>query len=293
MASLDGRATVLHTSRGDVQLAREGEGPPVLAIHGGPGGFDQGLAYCRHLRDGGCELFAPSRPGYLRTPLESGRSPESQADLYAAILDTLHIEQAAILGVSSGGPSAVHFAARHPDRTTALFLDAALLLPFKAPMNAIQRATIETSLFVWLSYQVASRRPAAMTSFAIDGMSEGLTKEQKKAATNWINSDPTRLRGFQEQFASIAPRKYRQPGWANDKINESTGLAQLPFAEITAPTLIAHGTNEAIIPIEHATNAADRIAGAELILVEEGYHLLSYSRNYGPVAQHQLELAHG
>jgi pimeloyl-ACP methyl ester carboxylesterase len=123
-------------------------------------------------------------------------------------------------------------------------------------------------------------------------MSEGLTKEQKKAATDWINSDPARLQGFQEQSASIAPPKYRQPGWINDKVNENTGLAQLPFAEITAPTLIAHGTNEAIIPIEHATNAADRIAGAELILVEEGYHLLSCSRNYGPVAQRQLELAH-
>jgi len=31
----------------------------------------------------------------------------------------------------------------------------------------------------------------------------------------------------------------------------------------------------------------------ELISVEEGYHLLSSSRNYGPVAERQLELAHG
>lgn len=292
MTSLDKRATVLHTSRGDVQLAREGEGPPVLAIHGGPGGFDQGLAYCRHLRDGGCELLAPSRPGYLRTPVESGRSPESQADLYAAILDALHINRAAILGVSSGGPSAVHFAARHPDRTSALFLDAALLLPFKPPMSALQRATIESSPFVWLSYQAASRWPARATSFAVDGMSMGLTKEQRKAAADWINSDPSRLQGFREQFASIAPRKYRQPGWANDQNNENVGLAQLPFANITAPTLIAHGTNDAVTPLEHATNAAFRIAGAELVLVEEGYHLLSYSRNYGPVARRQLELAH-
>ena len=30
----------------------------------------------------------------------------------------------------------------------------------------------------------------------------------------------------------------------------------------------------------------------ELILVEEGHHLLSASRNYGPIVQRQLELAH-
>ena len=165
MASLDERATVLRTARGDVQLAREGQGPPVLAIHGGPGGFDQGLAWCRHLRDGGCELLAPSRPGYLRTPLRSGRSPESQADLYAAILDTLHIERATILGFSSGGPSAVHFAARHPGRTTALILEAAILLRFEPPINALQRATLESSFVVWLSYQIASRKLELMTSF--------------------------------------------------------------------------------------------------------------------------------
>jgi pimeloyl-ACP methyl ester carboxylesterase len=291
VASLDERATVLQTSHGDVQVAREGEGPPVLAIHGGPGGFDQGLAYCRHLRDGGCEVIAPSRPGYLRTPLGSGRSFESQADLYAAVLDALDIERAAILGVSSGGPSAVYFAARHPDRTRALFLDAAILMPFKPPISAIQRATLETSFFVWLTYQFASRRPELMTSFAVRGMTAGLTKEQTRAATDWINSDPTRLEGLREQFMSIAPRKHRAPGWNNDKINESGGLAQLPFADIVAPTLIAHGTNESVVPIEHATHAAHQIAGAELILVAEGHHLLSYSRNYGPVCKRQLELA--
>ena len=291
MASLDERSTVLRTPRGDVQLAREGQGPPVLAIHGGPGGFDLGLAWCRHLRDGGYEVLAPSRPGYLRTPLESGLSPESQADLYAAILDTLHIERAAILGFSSGGPSAVHFAARHPGRTTALFLDTAVLLPFKPPINALQRATIESGFIVWLSYQIASRKPKLMTSFAVAGTSEGLNKEQKSAAVDWIKSDPARLQSLQEQFAAIAPRKYRKAGWTNDQANEA-GLAPLPFADVTAPTLIAHGTSDGIVPVEHGTNAADKIGGAELILVEEGHHLLSASRNYGPVAQRQLELAH-
>jgi pimeloyl-ACP methyl ester carboxylesterase len=292
MASLDERAGMLRTARGDVQLAREGQGPAVLVIHGGPGGFDQGLAWCRQLRDGGCEVVAPSRPGYLRTPLDSGRRPEDQADLYAAILDALHIERASILGFSSGGPSAVHFAARHPERTTALFLDTAILLPFEPPISALERMSLESDFVVWLFYQLARRGPGLMTSFAVGGMSAGLTKERKKAAADWITSDPTRFSSMQEALASAAPRKYREPGWTNDKANEA-GLAPLPFFDITAPTLIAHGTNDGIVPIEHATDAADRIAGAELILVEEGHHALSLSRDYGPVAERQLELAHG
>ena len=87
--------------------------------------------------------------------------------------------------------------------------------------------------------------------------------------------------------ACTAPQQYRQPGWANDKVNEA-GLAPLPFADIATPTLIAHGTNEGIVPVAHATNAADQIPGAELILVAEGHHALPLSRNYRPIAARQL-----
>jgi pimeloyl-ACP methyl ester carboxylesterase len=88
----------------------------------------------------------------------------------------------------------------------------------------------------------------------------------------------------------MAPRRYRRAGWNNDKANEAS-LAPLPFADITAPALIAHGTNDGVSPIAHSTNAADKISGAELVLVDEGHHALSASRNYEPVAQRQLELA--
>lgn len=290
MASLDARASVLPTSRGDVQVGREGRGPPVLAIHGGPGGFDQALAWCRHLSEGGCEVLAPSRPGYLRTPLQSGSTPESQADLYAAMLDALDIERAAVLAFSSGGPSAVHFAARHPNRTSALFLDTAILLPFTPPINAMQRATFESAFFVWLSHKLVTRRPHWMARLMIAGVSSAPGKQERRADAAWIKSDPARLRSMQEQFASIAPKKHRQAGWINDKANECA-LAPLPFGAISAPTLIAHGGNDAIVPIDHATAAAAAIRGAELLVVAGGHHILSISRNYHPVAQRQLELA--
>ncbi len=291
MDSLDQRSTVLQTARGDVQLAREGQGPSVLAIHGGPGGFDQGLAWCRHLCNGGCEVIALSRPGYLRTPLQSGFEPHSQADLYAAALDALNIGRVAILGFSSGGASAIHFAARHPNRTTALFLDSAILLPYQPPISAFQRATFESSFFTWLSYKMVTRWPRLMTRLMVAGLSKGLSTEQKKVAAAWITSDPGRLQSLQEQSASVAPEGHRRAGWSNDQANESD-LAPLPFDNVAAPTLIAHGANDAVVPVEHATNTAHKITGSELILVEEGHHLLSLSRHYEPVAKRQLELAH-
>jgi pimeloyl-ACP methyl ester carboxylesterase len=291
MATLDARSSVLATARGDVQVARKGRGHAVLVVHGGPGGFDQGIAWCRHLWEGGCEVIAPSRPGYLRTPLQSGAHPQDQADLYAAILDVLGIERVAVLGFSSGGPSAVHFAARHPERTSALLLDTAILLPFVPPLGPIRRASFESALAVWLSYELVVRYPHLMARFMIGGVTTGLPDADRRAAAEWITNNGARLEDMQQQFASVAPRRFRRAGWINDLSNERY-LAPLPFGRVDAATLVAHGANDAVVPDDHARAAVHGISGAEFALVAGGHHLLSLSPNYGHVAKCQLELIH-
>ena len=290
MTLLDGRATMLETQLGPIQVAREGDGPRVMTIHGSPGGFDQGLAWARHLRDGGRELIAPSRPGYLRTPLDSGRSPAQQADLYAAMLDALHIDKVTVLGISSGGPSAVHFAARHPNRTNTLLLDAAVLLPIAPAGNQIERAIFESGTGIWLSCQIAERWPKLTATLVVDTLSAGLSKDRKRNAVDWITSNPARLHNIVDLPTSLAPWRFREPGQRNDESNE-INLDPLPFTEVTAPTLIAQGTNDAFPLIDHTTNAADKMPGAELMLVEEGHHGLPWCRHIGAVVQRQLELS--
>lgn len=292
MQGLDERSGVVETAHGSVQVAREGSGPRVMVLHGAPGGFDQGLSSGRHLRDGGCELIAPSRPGYLRTPLDGACSPAQQADLFAAMLDALDLDEVTVLGVSSGGPSAVHFAARHPERTKALLLDSAVLLPFEQHLNVFERAISETRFGVWLSFQIARKWPKLMTTIIVDAFSNGLEKDQKQDAVDWIASDSTRLQQVEDLMASVAPRRYRAPGQTNDERFE-VGLDPLPFGDVAAPTLVAHGTHDGLVPLDHSKNAATKIPGAELILVEEGHHALPLSRGFGPVGERQLELALG
>lgn len=290
MAALDARAEVLHTTRGDVQVARSGQGPPVLVVHGGRGGFDQALMWCRHLRDGGCHVIAPSRPGYLRTPLASGRAPAEQADLYAALLDALRIERAMVLGFSSGGPSAVHFAARHPERTAALALDAPILMPFPAPLGPFERVASESRAAVWLARQVAAKRSGVLAPYFVDACSDGMRRDQRRAATEWIRADAGRLRMVAELTACGAPRRYRDAGRANDEVNE-TDLAPLPLDEVAATTLIAHGTHDGVVPEVHARHGAELIADAELMLIEAGHHILPLSAGYSRVARRQVALA--
>lgn len=117
------------TSLGRVEYAMTGQGVPVLKIHGSPGGYDHSIAGARARPDDitGFQIIAPSRPGYLRTPLSSGRTPAEQADLYAALLDVLKIDRVIVSGVSGGGASALQFAVRHPQRTIGLILVAPAL----------------------------------------------------------------------------------------------------------------------------------------------------------------------
>jgi pimeloyl-ACP methyl ester carboxylesterase len=95
----------VETAAGPVEYdLTPGDGPIVLASHGGWGGLDQARVLLDWLAPAGYRLLSVSRPGYLATPLSSGRTMEEQADLFAALLDTLGIDAAGVLAVSSGGP---------------------------------------------------------------------------------------------------------------------------------------------------------------------------------------------
>ncbi len=124
---LRANSLVAQTSRGPVEYARQGTGPVVLVLHGGLGGWDQALFLGQDLRaEARFTVLAPSRVGYLRTPLETGATPEEGADAMAALMDKLGMAQAAVIGLSGGGPTALAMALRHPHRVRALVMMAAI-----------------------------------------------------------------------------------------------------------------------------------------------------------------------
>ena len=110
------------TALGVVEYVEIGDGPVVVAIHGAMGGYDKSLILAQTIGNAGYRYLAVTRPGYLGTPLSSGKSSEQQGDLIAALLDALNIDKAGVMAVSGGGPSALQFALRHPDRCAGLIL---------------------------------------------------------------------------------------------------------------------------------------------------------------------------
>ena len=288
---LSRRSTIINTERGPVEVARDGDGTSVLVIHGGPGGFDQGLMYGRHLRNNGCELIALSRPGYLHTPLASGRTPTEQADLYAAVLDALKIDRITVLGYSSGGPSAVHFAARHPGRVRSLLLDSAVLGHYDTAGSAVERLSLFSSFGAWFWHTVGQRWPKVATSLLVDSTTAGLNKAQKRAAVEWIMADRARVESVQKMLTSFAPWKLRHAGFDNDGDNE-VHLGPLPIDELKCPTMITHGVSDGVVPVELAIRASESLEGAELVLINEGHHLLPVARHFEAAMERQLQFVH-
>ena len=62
-------STVVDTPLGKVEYLDHGDGPPVLFVHGSPGGCDQGAVMTEFLVARGFRTVSISRPGYLGSPL--------------------------------------------------------------------------------------------------------------------------------------------------------------------------------------------------------------------------------
>ncbi len=110
-------SVVIQTPQGLLEYAEKGEGLPIMILHGAGGGYDQGLLLGEMILGDGYRLIAPSRFGYLGTPIPEDNSLEAQADALVSLLDHLAVERVAVVAVSAGGPAALYFSLRHPERT--------------------------------------------------------------------------------------------------------------------------------------------------------------------------------
>src|SRR5436190_22362965 len=171
----------LDTELGTVEVARLGAGPPVMVIHGTPGGSDSSVAMGRFLAEAGLEVIAPSRPGYLGTPLNGRGAIDAQADLHAAVLDATGHDRAGLLTWSGGGPSGYRLAIRHPERVSALVAFASVSQAYEPPEENLEsRLMLKTSAGNWLLRFLAAH--AQKETVAATLKAEGdLSKDELKA----------------------------------------------------------------------------------------------------------------
>jgi pimeloyl-ACP methyl ester carboxylesterase len=261
------------TPSGVVEYATAGEGPAILGVHGGMGGYDQGLVLCRPFVENGFSVICPSRPGYLRTPASVGRTFAEQADSFAYLLDVLGVEKVGIVTGSAGGPPSYEFAMRHPDRAAALVAIDAISCYYPMPEKAgkVAQALFMSNPGLWFDELLAVNFPKPIIKQILK--TEGyLSRNQLKERVSHIMEDTKKLEFVTDFFRTVNPYSLRKEGTEID-VDEGAKIDKLPLEKVRAPALIIHGKKDADVKFSDGEYAASTIPDAEHLWIEEGTHL--------------------
>lgn len=256
LTRIQAESRMIETAAGPVEYRMSGNGPAILVIHGSPGGYDQGFAFARLIDNPHYTYIALSRPGYLRTPLSNGASPEEQADLYAALLDALGIEQTSIIGISGGGPSSLQFALRHPERCRSLIMISGVAQHYSE--DDVKRAMPPWQQLLKQIYgRLIVFDPLLYLLIALLRLLPQLSSTV-------------------ELLRSVALYRLREAGYKND-MRQFAAIDHYPLERITLPTLVVHGTSDDEVPFEHAQLLERTLSHMTLLAVEGGGHMAFYT----------------
>ena len=258
-----GNGTVISSPYGDIEYTAGGSGPPVLVIHGSGGGYDQGELLVQVVLGEHFHWITPSRFGYLRSTCRDGATFDDQAHAYAYLLDQLGIKQIAVVALSHGGPSALLFAALHPERVSSLALISSGVASSGTPdqSEANQKGNMLTSIFKYDALYWAATKLMRRQLLDLMGASQSVI----------ANLTPGQRALVDRIIDDMNPVSPRAAGVAFDN------RAMMPnarIATIRAPTVIFHATDDALQLYHNAEFAASTIPGATLVRFERGGHFL-------------------
>ena len=256
------------TPCGPIEHAVAGEGPPALLVHGAGGGYDQSLEFGRALADSGHRIIAPSRFGYLRTPLPGDASAAAQADAHACLLDALDVERASVVAASAGAPSSMQFALRHPDRCRAMVLvvpaayapraGGAPSLRTPAWTQLLFDTALKSDLLFWVAIHVGRATVIRSILATLPSVVQSASAEER-----------ARVDDVLRHILPVSPRRL---GLLNDAAVVSS-LPRYELERIAIPTLVIGVADCLFGTFEPARYTAEHIPGARFIAFETGGHL--------------------
>ncbi|HXG21009.1 MAG TPA: alpha/beta fold hydrolase [Methylomirabilota bacterium] len=237
-----------------VELAYElqGAGEPLVMIHGAQG--DQSMfaaitpTFIKHFQ----VLTFDQRGSGLSEKPDMEYSMAMFADDTAALMDHVGFASAHILGVSMGGMIAQEFALRHPQKTRSLVLGCTTPGGPKA-----------VSLGSGALAKAYSTQP--------------MTAEERGR----LLAEACFTKGYLEKHPEVIPAmieaRRRRPidpvalGHRMKAVYAHDTYDRLP--QIACPTLVITGKDDVLVPWENSRILAERIPGAQFVLLEPAGHL--------------------
>ena len=226
-----------------VWVARAGEGPPLVYLHGA-GDLD-GWGPALSLLATDFTVYRPDHPGFNRS--DDDPSVDSVLDLaftYLDLLDALGLDRVHLVGHSVGGWTAAQLAVLASGRVSKLVLanPAGLRVPVAAP-DIFTLSPVETASL--LNHQ-ADVRGAAV------------------AAAEQIAADPELFQRFLRNRIATA-----HLAW-NPYLHDPKLAGRLH--RITAPVLIIWGAHDQLLPLACAHQWQSALPGVGLEIIDDAGH---------------------
>ena len=168
---------------------------------------------------------------------------EAEVGDVTAVLDAAGSTRAAVLAYNAGGPLAALYAARHPERVSALVLYACLL-------HAVREDDLP-----WIENEAERERRIGRI---VERWGEGTNLDVLAPTT----ADDPQLRAWLARLERLAA----SPGQVRRLVAAAGQMDVRPaLGSIAAPTLVVHRTDEAWLDVRHSREYARRIGVAHLV----------------------------
>jgi len=236
-----------------------GTGTPVVFSHGWPLQGDAWEDQMMFLASHGYRVIAHDRRGHgLSSQPWQGNNMDTYADDLAALLDALDIKGATLVGHSTGGGEVAHYIGRHGEKRVAK-----AVLVGAVPPQMVQSPTnpggLPMSVFDGIRAGVLADRSQFFKD--LSGPFYGANRPGSKVTQG--QRDTFWLQGMQCGIKN-----------AYDCIKEFSEVDYTAdLKKITVPTLVVHGSDDQIVPIDASGKASAKIIkNAKLIIYEGAPH---------------------
>lgn len=253
-------ANSITTKDGTVLYYKDwGSGPAVVFSHGYPLSSDAWDYQMMFLAQHGYRVVAHDRRGFGRSSQPGhGYDYDTFADDLATLVEALDLKDATFVGHSMGGGEVARYVGRHGEQHVAKVALVAAVTPFLlktatnpggVPVEVFDefRAAVQADRSQWnkdvsMPYY-GYNRPGAKVS-------EGVREEY------WRQSMATGIMAAYQAVGAFSETDFRED-----------------LKKITVPTLIVHGSDDQIVPIEISGNLTAKIVEhARLEVYEGGSH---------------------
>lgn len=177
---------------------------------------------------------------------------ERQLEDLEAVMDAAQCERVPLLGISQGGPIAVEYAARHPERVSHLILYGAYAKGWK--------------------YDVEERRQAAEALVVMTRMGWGMSNPAFRQLFTTLFV-PEADQATQEWFNEV--QRLSSSGDTAARVLEAVGAFDVRerMAQVRCPTLVMHLDKDHVVAFDNGKELAAGIPGARFVPIEGQNHL--------------------